>query len=212
MAASERLMSKRSRGLAMTEKMTKGERTELGQLIRKREKVLKTGAAERSAAMMAEFDRQLAAIYSYDDDEIWKRATDMAKAAVDKAQQEVMERCRDLGIPPEFAPGLSMSWHGRGQNALSERRAELRRMAKSKIELIEKEAITKIEKMSLAAQTEVIANGLQSDAAKAFLEAMPPIETLMPSVDATEVKQLVEAKRAKQRANWYGEPDCTAIN
>jgi hypothetical protein len=196
----------------MTEKMTKGERTELGQLIRKREKVLKTGAAERSAAMMAEFDRQLAAIYSYDDDEIWKRATDMAKAAVDKAQQEVMERCRDLGIPPEFAPGLSMSWHGRGQNALSERRAELRRMAKSKIELIEKEAITKIEKMSLAAQTEVIANGLQSDAAKAFLEAMPPIETLMPSVDATEVKQLVEAKRAKQRANWYGEPDCTAIN
>ena len=42
--------------MTATGAMTKGERTELGQLIRKREKVMKSQAQERSAALIAEFD------------------------------------------------------------------------------------------------------------------------------------------------------------
>lgn len=174
--------------------MTKAERTELGQLIRKRERVMKADAATRSAQMLAEFDAQSAAIYSFDDDETWRAATLAAQEAVAAAQQMIADRCREMGIPAEFAPGVSMGWYGRGQNAVASRRAELRRMAKSRIEAMELEARAKIERLSLTAQTEVITHGLQSDAAKTFLEAMPSLEALMPSLDAGEIKALIDQR------------------
>jgi hypothetical protein len=177
--------------------MTKGERSELGALIRKRERVMKSAAAQRAAEMVSELDRQLASIYSFDDDQIWKKAVTAAGDAVKEANLAIAERCRELGIPPEFAPGLSFGWYGRGQNAVAVRRAELRRLAKSRIEAMEKDAIVKIERLSLDAQTEVIAHGLESDAAKAFLGNMAPVDTLMPAIDVLEVKALVDQRHAK---------------
>jgi hypothetical protein len=179
--------------------MTRAERQELSSLIRKREKVMKARAQERSAALLAEFDAQSAKIYSFDDDAVWAKANAAAHEAIDKANQVVAERCRELGILEEFAPGLNFYWHGRGHNAVAERRAELRRAAKSKIEAIEKEAVSKIERMSLEAQTEVIASGLESQAAKDFLNAMPSMEKLMPPVLVTEIQSLVETRKAERR-------------
>lgn len=179
----------------MTEKMTKSERVELGQLIRKRERVMKSLAAERAANMLAEFDTQSAAIYSFDQDDIWEKSTKEAAKVVAEANVKIAERCRELGIPKEFAPSLSFGWSERGQNAVASRRSELRRMARSRIAAIEKEALTKIERLSLTAQTEVIANGLESAAARQFLEKMPELESMMPTINAAELKQIQDAKK-----------------
>jgi len=179
--------------------MTKGERADLLSLVKKREKVMKSQATERSAALLAEFDAQSAKIYHFDDDETWAAVFADAQAAVDKANEEIAKRGKERGIPVEFLPGLAFGWHGRGHNAVSERRAELRRAAKSKIEALEKEAVTKIERLSLEAQTNIVAQGLDSESAKAFLEAMPKLEALMPPVEVGEIQSLVEAKRAEQR-------------
>lgn len=179
--------------------MTKGERTELGQLIRKREKVMKSQAQERSAALLAEFDQQSAKIYHWDEDAVWREAQAEAEKAVEAARSAVAERCEKLGIPREFAPSLQLTWYGRGHNMAAERRAELRRAAKSKIEALEKEAITKIERMSLEAQTQVIASGLESEAAKTFLNAMPTMDALMPPIEIGEIQTLIESKRAERR-------------
>lgn len=184
----------------MAEKMTKSERSELGQLIRKRERVMKAAAMERSAAMLAEFDTQLTAIYSFDDDEVWAKANAEADKAVEAANAEIAARCEVLGIPKDFAPSLVFGWRERGQNAVKARRTELRQMARSRIAKIEKEAITKIERMSLEAQTEVIANGLQSKAALDFLEKMPTLESLMPALDANELKQINDGQQ--KSTNW----------
>lgn len=180
----------------MTDRMSKGERTELGQLIRKRERVLMAQASERSAKLMAEFDAQSAQIYAFDDDDVWKKATEAATEAVKIAQALVEERCGTLGIPKEFQPGLSMGWYGRGSNAVAARRQELRRKVKSRIEAMELEARTRIQHMSLAAQTEVVTNGLESAAAKAFLDQMPALETLMPQVDIGAIRKMVEQRPA----------------
>lgn len=183
----------------MTGPMTKGERAELGQLIRKREKVMRAQAQERSAALLAEFDAQSAKIYHYDEDPVWQKVEAEARASVEAAQHQIEARCKELEIPKEFAPGLSFGWHGRGHNAVVERQVELRRAAKSRIDALEKEAISKIERMSLEAQTQVIASGLQSDAAKLFFDAMPSMETLMPPVEVGEIQSLIETKRADRR-------------
>lgn len=183
--------------------MTKGERDQLLQLVKKREKVMKVKAAERSATLLAEFDVQSAKVHHWDEDAVWASVKAEADAAIEKAQMAIAARCQQLGIPVEFAPGLSMFWHGRGHNAVAERRTELRRAAKSKIEAIEKEALSKIEAMSLEAQTEIIAHGLESEAAKAFLESMPKIESLMPPVQVSEIQSLIEAKRQERKCLDY---------
>ena len=177
--------------------MTKGERQELSALIRKRERVMRATVESRSSDLLAEFEQQAAAIYKFNDDAVWERAKELAQNAVAGANKEIAERCAQLGIPPEFAPGLSIGWYGRGENAVAERRAELRRAAKASIEASEKLALAKIERMSLDAQTEVVAHGLESSAARDFLERMPSLDALMPMIDAQQIKQLVDAKRRK---------------
>lgn len=185
-----------------TDKMTRTERSELGQLIRKRERVLKTLAAERSAQMLAEFDSQLSKIYSFDQDEIWEKSVKEAEKVVREANKVIAQRSKELGIPKEFAPSVAMGWIERGQNEVAGRRRELRQAAKSRIAALEAEAKSKIERMSLDAQSEVIASGLESAAARAFLERMPGIETLMPTLNVAQIKQLQDAKRKKSRAAW----------
>lgn len=183
--------------------MTKGERDQLLQLVKKREKVMKVRAAERSATLLAEFDAQSAKIHHWDEDEVWASVKAEADKAIESAQIAIAARCSELGIPVEFAPGLQMFWHGRGHNAASERRTELRRAAKSRVEAIEKEALSKIEQLSLEAQTEIIAHGLDSDAARAFLDSMPALEMLMPSVNVAQIQDLVQTKRAERRRIDY---------
>lgn len=185
------------------QRMTRGERQELTSLIKKRERVMKSHAQERSAALMAEFDAQSAKIYHYDEDAVWQRVHDDAEAAILQAQEAIAKRCIDMGIPAEFAPSVHFAWSGRGHNAVASRRAELRRAAKSKVEALEKEAITKIEQLSLQAQTEILANGLETDAAKQFLGAMPSMDVLMPPVDIGEMQTLIETRRKDQRLEWY---------
>jgi hypothetical protein len=183
-------------------RMTNAERSELLSLIRKREKVMKTMASERSAQMFAEFEAQAAKIYDFNEDAVWAKAKEEAERAVAAAREDIAERCRQLGIPAEFAPDLSVGWHGRGENAFAFRMSELRRAAKKRIEAIEAEAITKIERMSLESQTALLANGLDTDVARAFLaEAQNDMANLMPSITAIEVEKMMEPTLRKQLAH-----------
>jgi len=182
--------------MSTPDKMTRGERVELGQLIRKRERLMKAMAVERSAEMLAEFETQCAAIYSFDQDEVWNEAMQRAEQIVAETDAVIAERCKELNIPSEFAPSVNIAWYSRGQNAVAVRRRELRLVAKAQIAKAEKTAISKIERMSLEAQTAVISNGLESDAARQFLERMPEITTLMPTLNAAEIKQLQDGAKA----------------
>ncbi len=181
---------RRYRQGAKSSAMTRAERTDLGALIRRREKLLKTAAKQRAAELLANFEKQISTIFSYDDDETWKAAFASAEKAVGDAKAVIAEQCRKLGIPPEFAPDLSLGWYGRGENAVSQRRTELRRVAKTEIDALEARAKTEIERVSVEQQTALISDGLTSVAAQAFLEQMPTAENLMPVLDMEQIKAL----------------------
>jgi hypothetical protein len=163
--------------------MSKSEREDLQRLVRQREKVLKSAAKQRSAELIADFENQMG--------------------------QAFAARCRELGIPAQFAPSLNFGWMPRGhENAVSQRRAELRRMARTQIEAIERKAITEIEVQCLEAQTQLALAGLTSQAALAFVEKLPSIETLMPKLSFAEIageaeppvaEQLVSSNALRQR-------------
>ena len=153
---------------------------------------MKTEVKQRRLELMADFERQLSAVFSYDQDEIWKGAHALAEQAVKDAQVVIEERCRELNIPREFAPTISMRWFGRGQNAVRDRRTELRTAAKARLDALEASGKTEIERISVQAQTNLISDGLTSEAAQAFLEQMPSVETLMPLLKLNQVQGLLE--------------------
>ena len=196
---------RRHRDIVTAQPMTKSEREDLAKLIRNREKVMKSAATQRSAELLAEFGQQMASIYSYDQDEIWKSATEAAAAAVTIAQQGVAARCEELGIPARFAPNIGFSWRGRGENAIKQRRDELRAVAKTRIAAIEKAACSKIEMLCLDAQSQILAHGLTSAAAIEFFDALPKVEVLMPPLEMASIEQMLQARQVDRHALSYSD-------
>lgn len=181
--------------MTTTESMTRSDRDTLVKIVRQRERVAKTEAKERSAVLMADFERQLDRTYSFNENAVWEAAATAAMAAVADAKLKVNEECEKLGIPKEFAPSLSLGWYGKGQNATKERCAELRRIAQREIDAAEKQARTAIEKLSLEMQEKVMITGLTSSEAQTFLAMMPTVDTLMPVLAVGRVEAMLEHKR-----------------
>jgi len=168
--------------------MTGRERTELAQLCRRRETLAKNAVLVHAATLKANFEQQIAAKYSFDRDAVWKQAYELAEAATEKANKAIAAECRGLEIPAEFAPSIKTYWFERGDNAVDKRRSELRKGAYTRIDSVAKDAKLKIEHFSLDTQTKLLASGLESAEAKAFLESIPTPGQLMPpmTLDAIE--------------------------
>jgi hypothetical protein len=163
--------------------MSKSEREALAKLIRQRAALGKKMVDQRGAELMADYEAQSAAIYK-SDAEAWRDITAIAKAAARKADAVVAKVCRERGIPEEFRPVASFNWYGRGENALASRRAELRKVAQTRIEAMKREAVVRIETVALEGQTLLVKDGLETAEAQAFLASMPTVEALMPKLDA----------------------------
>ena len=190
-------------------KLSRHETHDLSMIIKDRTKVLRAHAEEQAAACMADFEAKMATVYTFDQDEVWKKATEEARKVVEQSQDTIAKRCKELGIPTTFAPSISASWQGRGENMLAARRTELRRVAKSSIDAMAKAAITKIEKQALDLRTQVVGMGLLSADAKMFLESLAPVEESMRALDFGEIERKLEKEKqlpiADQRRLYGGE-------
>ncbi|MBP7002282.1 hypothetical protein [Amaricoccus sp.] len=189
--------------------MTKAEREELRRILRAREKVQKSAAAVRSAELLADFENTLASEFSFDDDAVWEEAQREAAAVVAKASATIAVRCQELGIPARFAPGLSLGWRHNGyDNAVGKRRSELRRVAQTRIEALERAAILAVETSTVEALTRIAVDALESEAARAFIAALPTVEAMMEPLsyeaiagpaDPPVVEQLVSPGALRQQ-------------
>jgi hypothetical protein len=183
--------------------MTKGEREDLIRLVKQREKVAKTAAEQRSAAMLADFERQVTDLHPFDRDEVWKASVESVIEATRKANEEIAKQSDALGIPQEFQPRVDFHYSARGQATWDMRRIELRRLAKAEIDALEKVARVQIESASVQAQTEIIASGLSSQAALEFLNNLPAVESMMPALDVTAIQAKL-ADRARRTHGYSG--------
>jgi hypothetical protein len=180
---------------ALQPTLSNAERERLLRVARLREKVAKSAASERSARLLADFEQQLAAIYSFDSNEVWRAAYKAADDAVEAARRAIDAECERLGIPKRFRPGIGMGWHGRGENAVRERRVELRKVAQTRIAAIEKSARQEIERISSEAQIELLAHGM-SEHARQLLDNLPKVEALMPSLQVEDIENSLKPKLA----------------
>jgi hypothetical protein len=70
------------------------------------------------------------------------------------------------------------------------------------IEAIEKAARAEIDRSSVSVQTELVVEGLTSDAAKTFIERMPTAEALMPSLELGNIEMMVLDERRALSARF----------
>ena len=188
-------------------RLSRNETHDLSMIIKDRTRVLRAHAEEQAAACMADFESKLASAYTWDQDEVWKKATEEAQRVVADSQKIIAARCKELGIPASFAPSIGALWSGRGENAMAARRNELRRVAESSIKAMTKAAITRIEKQSLDLRTQVVSMGLLSADAKMFLESLAPVEDSMRALDFAEIERRLEKEqqlRLSDRRRLYG--------
>ncbi len=187
-------------------RLSRAETHDLSMIIKDRTKVLEAHADEQAKRCMADFEKKLSTIYSYDQDDVWKEATEKAMDEVRRAQEKIDARCQKMGIPKDLAPRLQLAWEGRGQMKAASRREELRKVAKAEVEAMKSAAMTKIMKQSLDLRTQVVAMGLLTADATMFLESLAPIEDAMTTLDfaTIETKLIAQQKAGATRRLGYG--------
>ncbi len=167
--------------------MTGAERAELGKLLRLRGTVAKADLKARGAEQAAIVEQQLSARFSAEDVK-FADVTALGKQACKKVDAEVAARCEALGIPASFRPSASFAWSYRGENAIRERRTELRMVARAEIEAGVKRGSVEIDRAVAALQTRLIDGALSSADARLFLDALPTVESLLPAPSVAAIE------------------------
>jgi hypothetical protein len=162
--------------------MPKGDRDALIKIAKARARQAEREADARRAVLMADVRNLVTAEHSARD-ELWRGAVEIAQEALLKANDQIRCQCADLGIPPEHAPELQMSWRSRsGDFSDDKRRGELIKLAEAKLDAVTTAAKTAIQAAALHIEEALIMGGLDSDEAKTVLSQMPTPEGLMPAI------------------------------
>jgi hypothetical protein len=172
-------------------RMTAGERHELKTLANERARLAMTQVRSLAADRLVELNRQLEATWAIEDFEIgemWKELRETANAA----NAKIAARCDELGIHPDMRPRITT---GFGRPSIdSTRRAQLRQMAKDENEAAIKRAAHQIDTWRLETRTNLVREGLTSDAAMSFLESMPGAADLLPAITADDLTRALSAR------------------
>jgi hypothetical protein len=172
-------------------RMTAGERNELKTLANERARLAMTQVRSLAADRLVELNRQLEATWRAEDFQVRELLREMEKLAAE-ANTKIAARCDELGILPELRPHVSA---GLGSPYMKkDRRAQLRQMAKDENEAAVKRAAHQIDTWKLETRTELVREGLTSDAAMLFLESMPGAADLLPAITADDLTRALSEK------------------
>lgn len=180
--------------------MTPQERQQLRQLIRLREQRAKRQVDAFADERLAQFEQEMATVYRADD-ERWARVTAAVRRVEEEANAELRRICDAEGIKEDYAPMYYSGFSGRRVNADKDRRAELRRVAQTRVKADAKAAKVSVEAASAEVQERLLVGGLRTDEARALVETIPSVESLMPPLPTAEIIEIEEAN-GRQRRPW----------
>jgi len=166
--------------------MTKSERDELAKVARMQAAVAKADIEQRQRDLLAEVEAQLAAQYRANH-EAWKELTAEAQRAIRAVDEEIARRCRELGVPERLRPSIGLSWYDRGESGDAKRRAELRKVAQTRLEADARKAKVEVDRRTAEIRMQLASGGLTTPEAHAFLDAMPRVDELLPELHLPEL-------------------------
>jgi hypothetical protein len=167
--------------------MSRRDRDDLIRIAKARAKQAKAEADQREKVLIAETENMISTEFEARD-EMWDEAVAIAEDAAAKANDLIVARCADLGIPAKDAPSLELGWRRRNL-AYEDRelRAESRKRAKVRLAALTTTAKTMIDKNVLDIEEALIVGNLESDKARELVQAMPSVEALMPALALDDI-------------------------
>lgn len=169
--------------------MTAKEREALGQAVRLKMRVCKAEIDRRCAIQKANMEKELTGQFNAEDEDLAAILAE-ARAHIDRLQGEIFELCKARGVRRVFAPQLHASFSYRGENAIKDRRAELRKLGEANIDAKRKQAWQAVEAWGAQSQIDLIGDGLTTADARAFLEKLPSVDALLPPVTLADIDAL----------------------
>ena len=176
---------------AVPDPISKTDRDALLRHVRNTERVGLAGIQQVAAERLAQFERQLATEYGWDTDEVWQQAFEDARAVVEEARPRILARFRELGVPEEFAGHLEVAWSRQGRNVVTERRQELRQVARARAEADRKAGEAALKRRCLEVEGAILGESVSSDRAARLLAAIPTPEQLLPELTVPEIESLL---------------------
>jgi hypothetical protein len=169
-------------------------------------RVAKADVEARKAELLADFEAQLAAEYEFDDAR-WAAITEGAQRAVAAADEEVRRICAEVGIPERFRPQIAgPTWYRRGENAAKERRAELRKVATTRLDAQAKKAKVEIDRENDRFQAAILAATLTNTQAQEWMARLPTAEALLHPLELRAIEQETKTRDdlLEERVRTFG--------
>jgi len=179
------------------DRMSKSERNELAALLRRREKLAKADVDRVAAERLVDFEASMAEQFDARD-EVRRETVERLEQDVLALNERIADEIEARGVPRR-SPTAHVAWLSRGENITAERRAELRKVATTRIAAEAKLAKVAVERASVDLQGELVAGGLESGEARSFLERMPKADALLPRLDVAELDATTPAGRRLYR-------------
>ena len=159
----------------------------LSKLARQKAKMKKRDLQARTEHLIADAERCLAMKFSADDAR-WRDCVQAINRQAAEINKCLAAFARESGFPESFAPSIGIDWYSRGENATASRRAELRRVMKTRYAAEQKKAELEVDR-ELTNYLELLTKeSLTSDRAMQLLEAMQPLEALLPPIDLDQLR------------------------
>jgi predicted phage gp36 major capsid-like protein len=171
--------------------ITKGERAELRSLIRQRFKVLRADVEARKAELAAELDERVNLKFAADD-KAWADAMFLIGEAVREANRKANDILRGLNLDAlDTSREHEIVIHRSIMKPTAERNVLLRNGTR-RIEAQVKSAQLQLDRQEAELLTRLVATGLESEEARAFLGEIPTVSALVPA------DRLLELERSLQ--------------
>lgn len=180
--------------------MTKGERSELKTLLRRRYKQLRSDVLTRRAELVAEVEQAVVERHRARDmkrGELEQLANDVTDEATRKIRDAFAEAGYDLsGMPRMRAMFPTISWSDDG-------RSEMRRSLIAQIDAQIAAAQEQLERQEVDLLQTLTLDGIESDAAKAFLASIPTVGELVPTSRMQELEAAIAPEADPGVSDWY---------
>jgi tRNA uridine 5-carbamoylmethylation protein Kti12 len=168
--------------------ITKGERTELRSLIRQRFKVLRAEVEARRAELAVELEERVAAKFA-DEDKRWADAMFLIDEAAREANRKANDILRGLDIDAIDTSKEYLIVSNRGITKPATERNVMVRNGTKRIDAQVKAAYLQLDRQEAELLTRLVANGLESDEARAFLGEIPTVSALVPADRLLELER-----------------------
>lgn len=174
--------------------ITKGERTELRSIVKQQFKVLRSELEQRELEMDAEIEEEIVARFSADDT-AWSVVQHRIHEAVMEANRQVNDALSEGGFQ-ERGSTERMWIRSPDIRQPTEDKAQLRRLAHSRIVAQIKGAKLRLEREEADLLRTLAIGAIESEEARAFLSAIPTVGELVPA-----------SRLAELEATWTQEPE-----